>query len=70
MINKMKRSRIYQWCANNKYKAGAEHTSAWLSTFDYNAIRNNLHKHYPELTMSVVERRGDQVKIQVKTKEL
>ena len=70
MINKLKRSRIYNWCANNKKKASAEHLSAWLSTYDYNAIRCNLHKHYPELAMSVVERNGDKLKVKIIVKEV
>lgn len=63
---KASRVRLYAWCRRNKSNVGAEITTSWMSTHDYNNIRANLNLHYTYAKLSVLERRGDRVKCLVK----
>ncbi len=62
---KTKRIRIYEWCKKNKDNAGAEMTTSWISTHDWNNIRGNVNQRYAYAKVQIAERNDDRVKIKI-----
>ncbi|MBQ9340023.1 MAG: hypothetical protein IJS13_06805 [Paludibacteraceae bacterium] len=65
MMTKANRQKIYEWIRSNKGKSGAFMETKWVSTTDYNNIRQRINITYNYATYETIERKGDKVRMRI-----
>lgn len=68
MMTKANRQRIYEWIRSHKGKSGDVIETKWISTTDYNNIRQRINKGYSYATYETIERKGDKVRMRITIK--
>ncbi len=68
MMTKANRQRIYDWLRSRKGKSGEVIETRWISTTDYNNIRQRINKGYSYATYETIERKGDKVRMRITIK--
>jgi hypothetical protein len=68
MMTKANRQRIYDWLRSRNGKSGDVIETRWISTTDYNNIRQRINKGYSYATYETIERKGDKVRMRITIK--
>lgn len=65
MMTKANRQKIYDWLRLHKGKGGDTIETKWISTTDYNNIRQRIKVGYNYATYETIERKGDKVRMRI-----
>ncbi|MGM9810992.1 MAG: hypothetical protein ACI30J_09035 [Paludibacteraceae bacterium] len=68
MISKAKRQKIYDWLRASKGKSGLTMETKWITTLDYNNIRQRITRGYNYAEYATLERNGDKVRMRISIK--
>jgi len=68
MMTKANRQKIYDWLRLQKGKSGASIETKWITTTDYNNIRQRINKGYNYAEYVTLERNGDKVRMRISIK--